>query len=910
MQVPRWGARRAVIDGLRAAIRSAIDGSGSSTLVVTAGPGSGKTHTLRELASRSGTAMRWSTAEELSWRQPYSVVANLLDTKVPKPVPAGFDTALYMQVDSLCASAPQLLVIDDAHNADAGTLELLGRLAAAAADLPLAMLIARRHLPNRELLTRLLARSTVREWNLPPMDATDLNALAYDLLGAWPDARLADSLGRSAGNPMLALKLIDGMRARITVRDGRATTHRSTESAPLVSLDETVREQLAMLADAATDLVQKLAVWGGSATLTELAALDGTRPSALVGAAQTAIDAGVLAVSDETTLTFTHDVYADVAYQKLSPALRAVLHGAVAEHHEAVGEHQLVAHHLLAAGADQSVVTAAVSRAHGELSQVPAVAVDLLETATQPRSGSWSAAPTLELDLALALCRTGQLDRSAQVAADGLVTATDPETVAQLHRILMFTLLVQGKTSQVRNLITETVSLPIDPATRAVLLDVERYVGLLEGSTQVPRTPFPYSTEGPATGMIAEALRRFLSGEVATGLQIALSASRFEGAADHGFEISTSADIWSPFIEAYVHGPAAAEALLDRAIQLRTDRGAAWMTAYHEFTRGAILLARGHLEDAAASFDSGLERTERTDMGWTSLAEGGRALIDVYRSDFSAAATRLDTFARSGLPDQFGIPACARSQALLFEAQRKLRPATSAARGCLDHATDLGLFGWLPTFAIDCARIARRSGDIELLGKTSDVLDRLPTPVPAAGSGSVALARALSSETTDAIGAVALRCAQAAHDQGDAICEAAAWEEAACAAAGLGDKVAAREYAHHTLVLTQAMGASALSARVTSRLRAMGLRLEPTAVRDRPRTGWQSLTRTEVTVVELVALGLNGSEIAERLFISPRTVQTHVSHALRKMNLRTRVDLAAFVVGRQHDIDAASHRTT
>ena len=89
-----------------------------------------------------------------------------------------------------------------------------------------------------------------------------------------------------------------------------------------------------------------------------------------------------------------------------------------------------------------------------------------------------------------------------------------------------------------------------------------------------------------------------------------------------------------------------------------------------------------------------------------------------------------------------------------------------------------------------------------------------------------------------------------------------------------------------------------MSARIASRLRPMGLRIDPNAVRDRPRHGWESLTKTEVTVAELVAAGLSGSEIATRLFISPRTVQTHVSHALSKLGLRTRVELAAYVAGR------------
>ena len=139
---------------------------------------------------------------------------------------------------------------------------------------------------------------------------------------------------------------------------------------------------------------------------------------------------------------------------------------------------------------------------------------------------------------------------------------------------------------------------------------------------------------------------------------------------------------------------------------------------------------------------------------------------------------------------------------------------------------------------------------------------------------------------------------QELHELGDIPAQAAALEEAACASALLGDKASARTSALRALTLTQGMSAQTATTRITSRLRPLGLRLDPTVMRERPRHGWESLTRTEVTVAELVAAGLSGAQIAERLFISTRTVQTHVSHALAKLGLRTRVELAAYVAGR------------
>jgi predicted ATPase/DNA-binding CsgD family transcriptional regulator len=63
--------------------------------------------------------------------------------------------------------------------------------------------------------------------------------------------------------------------------------------------------------------------------------------------------------------------------------------------------------------------------------------------------------------------------------------------------------------------------------------------------------------------------------------------------------------------------------------------------------------------------------------------------------------------------------------------------------------------------------------------------------------------------------------------------------------------------------------------------------------RRRPATGWESLTPTEEKVVELVAQGLSNPEVASQLFMSRKTVATHVSHVFAKLGIRSRTELAA-----------------
>jgi DNA-binding CsgD family transcriptional regulator len=62
--------------------------------------------------------------------------------------------------------------------------------------------------------------------------------------------------------------------------------------------------------------------------------------------------------------------------------------------------------------------------------------------------------------------------------------------------------------------------------------------------------------------------------------------------------------------------------------------------------------------------------------------------------------------------------------------------------------------------------------------------------------------------------------------------------------------------------------------------------------RKRPTTGWASLTPAEIDVIRLVSEGLTNNDIATRLFVSPRTVQTHLTHVYDKLGLTSRVQLA------------------
>ena len=70
----------------------------------------------------------------------------------------------------------------------------------------------------------------------------------------------------------------------------------------------------------------------------------------------------------------------------------------------------------------------------------------------------------------------------------------------------------------------------------------------------------------------------------------------------------------------------------------------------------------------------------------------------------------------------------------------------------------------------------------------------------------------------------------------------------------------------------------------------MGLRRR-LDVSDRPKVGWDALTSAELAVARLAAADNTNRQIAEKLFISPHTVNTHLRHIFEKLGINSRVAL-------------------
>jgi DNA-binding CsgD family transcriptional regulator len=96
------------------------------------------------------------------------------------------------------------------------------------------------------------------------------------------------------------------------------------------------------------------------------------------------------------------------------------------------------------------------------------------------------------------------------------------------------------------------------------------------------------------------------------------------------------------------------------------------------------------------------------------------------------------------------------------------------------------------------------------------------------------------------------------------------------------------------------IGAAWDARRVRSRLRGLGVRRRIVPAEPEP-TGWTAITGSELAVARLVAEGLTNREVAERLFVSPHTVNSHLRHVFAKLGINSRVELAR--VARDHEQD-------
>ena len=868
------------------------------SVVIEGAPGVGKTFLARAVTESvpPGQARILRLAGEPGRRHDPFAGAGPLLGDVPwsgDPGDAAFD-----RVDELCAAGPVVLCADDAHNLDAATLTLLRRLVWASRSLPLAVLVTARPYPAREPLAMLIQQAGVR-LRLPPMGPMMVERLVYDRTGRWPGPLLRRVLGLAAGNPLFVAELLrayqdagalaeagpDSVEARFEL-DSRGT-----------GLDEMIRAQLGQLDQPTRDVLGAMAVWGTDVSAGDLASVLPGSPDDLDdldgpdGLLDRAIASGLVRRDPAGTVGFSHDLFREVAYGELADAERRATHRRVAQALAAAGYRpSLVADHLLRAAetdGDPALATALHEAVEATRGYAPEVTADLLDDAAALRGPD--VPDKLLLDHVDALFHRGRGQAAETLIRERIMTVTDPGVAAQMQVILIRSLTNRADLTAALDVMDRTVAIAGLPEATRRQLEGSRAFLLAQAGQPPPaaeldammaRFTAAGDIDAQANLLATFALSAFLANRPDRALE--LIRDREELAADPGSLRSRSSSLALPAVfELAASGPAAAQAALDRGRRLTAERHAEWVDPILGFVAGGIALAVGDWDGAVAELDAALERAEETNTGWISTPVGLRSYIDAHRGATGPARARLESFRHRGLPLVYGDDRPGWAELAVLEAEGSIREASTLARTLWSAAH--GHPGrWPADLAPDVVRIAVTGMDRRLADQVGEESQALCPPEVAG------LIRGMITADPDAIEAAAADFAAA----GRLTAEAFAREELACAAAAAGDRDRAAAALDAALAGYQRQGAVPDRDRALGRLRALGVRRGSREAHRDAAFGWASLTATENRVAALVRDGLTNREIGTRLFVSPRTVQTHVSHILQKTGLRSRVEIA------------------
>jgi DNA-binding CsgD family transcriptional regulator len=889
---------------------------GGRVAVVEGEAGIGKTRLVGvalEAARTADAVVLAAKAEELEAHRPFGPIADLavgrwrerLDEQL-----AGMDIGSERQfgvaetvldmLDDLCSHAPLVLAVEDLHWSDPATLGVLARLAHGIDRLPVALIVSARPQPRRAELERLLAvlhDAGAVSLALGPLDADACAALVAGLVRAQPGAKLVMQAQRAGGNPLFVGELVaaldaDGAIARM---DGRAEI---AGAAAMPSLPLTILHRLSFLPADALDVLGLAAVLGSAFDVGDLALLARRPVSELVPALRTAQRAGVLAEQGER-LAFRHELIRDALYEDMPLGVRRGLHAQLAHAlAEAGASPDRVADHLLrgAAPGDARAAAALADTAREVAGRAPGVAVDLYRQAIALADDPDARRAELLPELAETLVSAGLLGEGEAACREALARELDPEWAGRLRLHLVRLLTRRGRISEAVREGEAGLASPALPerdrlelagwVAMSRVFDGQVEAGIREGSAIVAadadETAVGLATNGLA--MAADARGAFSEAAELIGRNVRWAETRRTRAA-----YDTRSHMIQSLMLARLDRLDEAEASIRHGRRGSELHGLADAVPVFHYQQAFVDLLRGRLDDALAELATRSQLAVPTEIGWDLSAFALAALIELHRDDLLAAERNVieaEREAAAGAPP-FGTDLMVLARALLLEATGNAAAAVDALAGTFDAMLAAGALTFLPMLGPDLARLAAATDQRERAGGVVGALDAIAALNPGT-LGLRAAARRAHGLLGDDPGAL-LDAAELLHRSGRVL-EAARADEDAAAAVG-GDR--ARELLERAHGVYERSGAVRDLARVEGALRALGVRRGAGGPRRRPATGWEALTETELKVVRLVAERLTNPEIAERMFISRRTVQTHVSHALAKLGVASRRDLAA-----------------
>jgi DNA-binding CsgD family transcriptional regulator len=331
----------------------------------------------------------------------------------------------------------------------------------------------------------------------------------------------------------------------------------------------------------------------------------------------------------------------------------------------------------------------------------------------------------------------------------------------------------------------------------------------------------------------------------------------------------------------------------ETGMRISEQLGIAWGFAHYQLGRASERFLAGRWDDAVAELETDTEPASVPGESYRLLCRRGvLLLIRLHRNDLpgarEAAATAAGELSTGGAADRADWYAWA--QALLLEADGEPAQALETLSGCWDRCARCGLALEYPVIGPDLARLALAAGDT---GRARDV--------------AAAVTGVASRNQVPWITGAALRC-QGLIEDDVGILQAAvnayasasrplelalACEDAGAAVARRGSVDRAGQLLDQAITIYERLDAARDLVRAEAALRQMGVRRGRHVTHSRAQSGWPSLTPSERAVVDLVAEGLSNPQIGQRLYVSRRTVQTHLAHVFAKLHITSRAQLAA-----------------
>lgn len=928
----------AVLDRLAG---EAVAGRGRA-VVIEGEAGIGKSRLVAEAVAdlpRRGATVLTSVGEPLELHRPFGLIADCL--QIVKNAPDGrrraiaryldadglggadgpgpdvrfrVSEALVELVDELTARGPIVMVTENLHWADASSLYTLHRLGRRLGQLPLLLCCTTRSAPRSEQLAELL-HSLDRQGGeclrLGPLDESQSLRLAEQLLGAPVGPNLARQLQAAGGNPLYLEELV-GVAGRVEALRVDSET-RSVDivlPAPAVSISLAVMHRLGVLDQRTVQVLRVASVLGTSFAVTDLANVLSEPVAALVGVLDDAIAAGIL-VQRQERLAYRHDVVWESLYHDLPFATRTALHRQVGYQLASAGAPaRQVAEHLArgAAPGDAEAVDWLRRAARAALGQEPRMADWLMREALRIAGPESSIRDLLLAELADCIARHGKASERERLCREVLGRPHEPALEGRFVRHLATALQRQRRVAEALAVLDEWRGSPnLGEAERVQLLGTTAFlnamIGDLERSSAMGEEAVRASTaiddaSGLAFAMMAVATVSYYSGRFALAQRQFEEGMRARLRSSDPAVLELPPDVMSaPALIRLDRLDEALATLREGAAEHERVGTVTWMPVNH-LMAAAVHFWAARWDDAVAEIDASVALAEEFDLGLPVASCSLGAVIAVHRDQLDVAADWLgradEGLGQAGRQMLFHWRLWAR--ALLAEASGRLQEAVDEMWSLWELCSGLGLASEYPTMGPELVPLALAAGRRDRAAAAVAAMETVAARNPEVPSiqGSALRCRGLLDDDADLL-VTAVDAYAAASRTFEA---APALADAAVALARLGRGDEARTMADRAAAIYAGVGAVRDAVRLDARLRAAGLRRAGRAPRRRPRMGWQSLTASERRVAALVAGGRSNPQIAADLFISRRTVESHVSSALQKLGITSRVELALMVAAR------------